>query len=130
MKILLLLSISWMMLLSNNNYQEISSIDLSVLVGHWRIDMSPQDSTDDNFAMMKITKIVDHSFEGEFYREGVKARKVQTNTQRGIIYSSFISGDNSGTYNTTFYYQDGMLYGATHAVDRDFLAVWTASKIK
>mgnify|MGYP001798001158 CR=1 FL=1 len=104
--------------------------DLEVLLGQWQLDMSPQDQTDDNFAMMNITKIVDGSFEGEFYREGVKIRNAQTNTQLGIIYGSLISGDRSGTYNTAFYYKDGVLYGTTHAVDRDFLAVWTAVKTK
>jgi len=103
-------------------------IDLEVLVGHWELDMSPQNPEDDNFAMMKITKISDSSFEGEFYRSGVKIRNAQINTQLGKIYGALISGDRSGTYHSTFYYEDGILHGTTHAIDRDFLAVWTAKK--
>ena len=117
-------------LTSTSIHQKTDPIDLNVLVGHWQLDMSPQDTTDANFAMMHITKIVDHSFEGEFYREGVKIRNAQINTQLGIIYGSLISGDGTGTYNTTFYYQEGVLHGTTHAVDRNFLSVWTAVKTK
>ena len=98
------------------------------LVGTWKLDMSPQDTTDDNFAMMKIDKIDGSSFTGTFYREGVELTNGQLNTQRGIVYGALVSGDNSGTYNTTFYLKDGKLYGSTHALDRNFLAVWIATK--
>lgn len=103
--------------------------DLAVLVGQWKLDMSPQDKTDSNFAMMNITEIEGNTFKGEFYREGVKISNAQTNTQFGIIYGALVSKDNSGTYNTTFYYKDGLLHGTTHSIDRNFLAVWTATKI-
>ena len=103
-------------------------IDLNVLVGKWKLDMSPQDKTDSNFAMMNITKIEGNSFEGEFYRQGVKITNAQINTQLGVIYGALVSGDNSGIYNTTFYYKDGMLQGSTHSIDKKFLSVWTATK--
>lgn len=103
--------------------------DLAVLVGQWKLDMSPQDKTDSNFAMMNITEIEGNTFKGEFYREGVNISNAQINTQLGIIYGALVSKDNSGTYNTTFYYKDGLLHGTTHSIDRNFLAVWTATKI-
>lgn len=103
--------------------------DLAVLVGQWKLDMSPQDKTDSNFAMMNITEIEGNTFKGEFYREGVNISNAQINTQLGIIYGALVSKDNSGTYNTTFYYKDGLLPGTTHSIDRNFLAVWTATKI-
>ena len=62
--------------------------DLTVLVGKWKLDLSPQDKTDSNFAMMDITKIEGNTFEGEFYREGVKIRNAQINTQLGNIYGA------------------------------------------
>lgn len=104
--------------------------DLQQLVGEWKLDMSPQDTTDSNFAMMRIDKITSKSVEGTFYREGVKMREGRVNTQLDVIYVALISGDNSGDYNTTFYYKNGKLYGSTHAIKKDFLAVWTAEKIK
>jgi len=107
---------------------QISNDDLQQLVGSWKLDMSPQDNTDNNFAMMSITKITESSIEGEFYRTSVSIQEGRVNTQSGIIHAALISGDNSGTYNSSFYYKDGVLYGSTHAVDRGFLAVWTATK--
>ncbi|MBW1295435.1 hypothetical protein [Aquimarina litoralis] len=104
--------------------------DLQQLVGEWKLDMSPQDSTDSNFAMMRIDKITPKSVEGTFYREGVKMREGRVNTQLDVIYVALISGDNSGDYNTTFYYKNGKLYGSTHSIKKDFLAVWIAEKIK
>lgn len=106
-----------------------TTIDLSVLVGQWKLDMSPQDKTDLNFATMNITKIEGNTFKGEFYREGVNIRNAQINTQLGIIYGALVSMDNSGTYNTTFYYKDGLLHGTTHSIDRNFLAAWVATRI-
>lgn len=105
-----------------------TDIDLNVLVGKWKLDMSPQDKTDSNFAMMNITKVEEKTFKGEFYREGVKIRNAQINTQLEVIYGALVSGDNSGIYNTTFYYKDGLLQGTTHSIGKDFLAVWTATK--
>lgn len=91
--------------------------------------MSPENTSDENFAMMEITKATNNSLEGFFYREGVEIQEGRINTQTGIIYAALISGDNSGQYNTAFYYQDGILFGTTHSISRDFLAVWTATKL-
>ena len=111
-----------------NSQAQITDIDLQELVGTWKLDMTPQDTTDNNFAMMSITKINSQMVEGEFYRTSVAIKEGRVNTQSGTIYVALISGDNSGEYNSTFYYKDGMLFGSTHAVDRGFLAVWTATK--
>ena len=128
---MLYLIVFCLLTLSSNDIQKKSdNLDLNVLVGDWKLDMSPQDKTDQNFATMRITKIVDNSFKGEFYREGVNIRNSNLNTQLGIIYGALVSGDNTGTYNTSFYYKDGILHGTTHAVNRNFLSVWTATKNK
>lgn len=127
MKTIYAISICLITILSTNIEYKKEKID--VILGTWKIDMSPQDKTDANFAMMKITKVKEQSFEGEFYRKGVKIKKGKLNTQLGIIYGALISGDGTGEYNTTFYFKNDVLYGTTHAVDRDFLSVWTATKI-
>ncbi|MEO1438647.1 MAG: hypothetical protein AAFV80_24110 [Bacteroidota bacterium] len=123
--LLISLSACWL----NTEPSLTESIDTQILVGHWKLDMSPQDSTDSNFAMMHIKKVTASSFTGDFYRKGVSIKNAQINTQTGKLYGALTSGDNSGTYNTTFLYQDGMLYGTTHAIDKAFLSVWTATKI-
>ena len=99
-----------------------------VLLGKWKLDMSPQDLTDDNFAMMEIKSVKNNQMKGTFYRQGVKLQNGQLNTLTGTLYGALESGDNSGTYNTSFYFENGKLYGTTHAVDRGFLAVWVATR--
>jgi len=111
------------------NDDQNESPDLNVLVGTWELDMSPENTSDANFAMMEITKVTNNSFEGFFYREGVEIQEGRINTQTGTIYGALVSGDNSGKYNTAFYYKDGILFGTTHSLSRDFLAVWTATKL-
>ncbi|AXG72258.1 hypothetical protein KORDIASMS9_04527 [Kordia sp. SMS9] len=103
-------------------------IDTNVLIGEWQLDMSPENTTDANFAKMIITKVNNNELKGSFYRDGVRIREGRINTQTGIIYGALVSGDNSGEYNTSFYYKNGKLYGSTHAIGRAFLAVWTATK--
>ena len=98
------------------------------LLGNWRIDMTPSDKSDANFAMMRIDKIENNLVEGDFYREGVEITEGRTNSQSNRIYIALISGDNSGQYNTTFYYENGKIYGTTHSIERDFLAVWEGEK--
>ncbi|WP_281540959.1 hypothetical protein [Maribacter aestuarii] len=110
--------------------QDNKETNTEVLLGEWKLDMSPQTKDDNNFALMRITSVEDNKMEGIFYREGVQLKNGQINTQRGIIYAALTSGDNSGDYNTSFYYDNGKLYGTTHAVDRDFLSVWIADKVQ
>ena len=80
--------------------------------------------------MMRITSVDNEKMQGTFYREGVKLKNGRINTQLGVIKAALTSGDNSGQYNTAFYYENGKLYGTTHALDRGFLAVWIAEKVK
>lgn len=130
MKTLTVLLTCLIVTLSNDFKNKEEKADVNRLLGEWRLDMSPQDKTDSNFAMMKITKINNMTFQGEFYRNGVEIRNGQINIQLGVIYGALISGDNSGEYNTTFYLEDGILHGSTHSVQRGFLSVWTATKVK
>jgi len=104
--------------------------DPRLLIGSWKIDMSPQDLSDENFALMRIEKLEGNGFEGIFYREGVQIQNGQINTQLDKLYGALVSEDGTGHYNTAFYYEDGLLHGSTHAIERNFLSVWTAKKIK
>ena len=112
-----------------NKEQNLNSADPSELIGHWRIDLSPENNNDDNFAKMIISSVEENSIEGIFYRDGVKIKEGRITNSQGIIYVALISGDNSGTYNTSFHFEDGMLFGTTHSLDKDFLAVWKAIKL-
>ena len=128
MKTMYVVLISVLLSIPQLSKAQTTEINLTVLVGKWKLDMSPQDQTDSNFAMMEISEIKDNSFKGVFYREGVEIKDAQINTQLGVIYGALISGDNSGDYNSSFYLKDGILHGTTHAVNRNFLSVWTGIK--
>ena len=128
MKTMYVVLISVLLSIPQLSKAQTTEINLTVLVGKWKLDMSPQDQTDSNFAMMEISEIKDNSFKGVFYREGVEIKDAQINTQLGVMYGALISGDNSGDYNSSFYLKDGILHGTTHAVNRNFLSVWTGIK--
>ncbi|PTX59447.1 hypothetical protein C8N46_10935 [Kordia periserrulae] len=117
-----------MLVITIQTQAQSKNMDANILVGTWVLDMSPENPNDANFAEMMITKVANNTLEGFFYREGVSIRNGKINTQLGTVYGALVSGDNSGDYNTAFYYKDGKLYGSTHALERDFLAVWTATK--
>jgi hypothetical protein len=128
MKKLCLIAIAIMILSTSSIMAQSDPLDLTQLLGSWKLDMSPQDTTDTNFALMEITSIDENSLSGTFYREGVKIQEGRVNTLSGRIYAALISGDNSGKYHSAFYYEEGVLYGTTHAIDRGFLSVWVATK--
>lgn len=128
MKTVQLIACCLVVLISTQLQAQTEKVDTNVLVGEWKLDMSPENATDANFAKMIITKVDNNTLKGYFYRDGVRIRDGRINTQVGIIYGALVSGDNSGTYNTSFYYKDGKLHGSTHALEREFLAVWTATK--
>ena len=114
---------------SQLSYGQENKIDLQELLGTWQLDLTPTKKTDNNFALMKIDSISDNNVVGEFYREGVPIREGRTNTQSGRIYVALVSGDNSGDYNSSFYLENGKIFGSTHSLDRDFLAVWVGEKL-
>ena len=91
----------------SENISETATMDIKLLKGNWKIDLSPENDSDNNFAKMIITDVGDNSLEGYFYRDEVKIREGRVNTKRGIIYGALVSGDNSGIYNTSFYYKNG-----------------------
>ena len=101
-----------------------------LLVGTWQLDLTPQNKLDDNFANMVIHRVDGKNFYGEFYREGVKIQKGHINFSNGRISAALISEDNSGKYATSFYLKNGELHGTTHALERGFLAIWTAAKLQ
>lgn len=100
----------------------------ALLIGTWKLDMTPDNPNDNNFAKMTINKIEKGKVYGEFYRDGVKMQYGVINKQTKKTTVALVSSDNSGSYNTSFYIEDGILYGTTHAIKREFLAIWTATK--
>lgn len=109
-------------------YAQEKLLDLNQLIGSWELDLTPDNQSDSKFAIMRIDQIDNNLVEGIFYRKGVKITEGRTNSQSGKIYVALVSGDNSGNYNTSFYLENGKLYGSTHSLKKDFLSVWIAKK--
>jgi len=129
MRLFQILMISMLLSYSNRVVAQSSQTNVEVLVGMWKIDLSPQDTSDDNFAQMEIVKASENSIKGTFYREGVEMKEGRISISEGIIHAALVSSDNSGSYNTAFYYKDGVLYGTTHSIKKNFLSVWKAQKL-
>ena len=100
------------------------------LLGQWQIDLTPTDPSDNNVATMTIEDINDLQFFGEFYRTGVTIQNGRLNISNGRVYGALISADGTGQYASSFYLDNGKLYGTTHALGRKFLSVWTATRQK
>ena len=129
MKIAYLLPIGLLMFHLHSACAQPTEPNLDVLRGTWQIDLSPEDKNDDNFAKMLISSVGKNTVEGTFYRDGVKIREGRLRVSGGTIYVALVSGDNSGIYNTSFRLEEDVLYGTTHSIDKDFLAVWEAKKL-
>ncbi len=111
-------------------YAQQHKVNPKLLIGHWKLDLTPGDTTDNNFAQMKISQVSKNTFTGSFYNADTPIKKGTISTQADLLYGALVSGDNSGIYNTSFYYEKGTLYGSTHSLGRNFLSVWTATKTK
>lgn len=130
-KTLLLLFIS--LILNYPNFlsaQTNTPVNLELLKGIWQLDMTPQNPLDSSFASMHIRHITSDTIKGYFYRKGVEIKEGRINQKTGILHVAFVTSDNSGDYNTAFHYKNGKLHGSTHSLKKDFLSVWTATKLK
>ena len=109
--------------LQNSYSQELTNEKLIPLLGTWDLDLTPEDSTDNVSAILKISQINESKIEGYFYSEFSTITNSTINIQSDRIYVAFVTNDNSGFYNTSLYIKDGKLFGTTHAVERSFLSV-------
>ena len=73
-----------------------------------------------------VTAIDGDTFTGTFYQSAIQEGRI--NTDWGAVYFAFVTSDGSGTYHTAGRLIEGRLEGTTHALGRDFLAVWTAER--
>ena len=81
-------------------------LDPSILKGKWILDTTPHIEDDSKFASMEITKVTGDTLEGYFYRAGVNITEGQINLSTGKMYGALVSGDGTGKYYTSFYYEN------------------------
>ena len=103
--------------------QEISPKDL---IGNWQVDLRPSPGSDPYYTDLNITEVKDNTFKGSYYGSPIKHGNI--NTSWGKLHFAFVTSDGSTTYHSTGQLIDGKLVGTTHALERDFLSVWTGEK--
>jgi hypothetical protein len=103
------------------------SIDPQILVGSWKIDLRPTPDAEPYYQHLVIDQVGDGTFSGTFYYDS-EITSANINVDWNDLVIAFVTADNSGFYNTTARYEDGILKGTTHSIGRNFLSVWTAVK--
>lgn len=99
------------------------------LLGQWRVDLTaaPQPAKNERYYTdLQITSVQGDRITGTFY--GSPIEKGRINRSWGGVRFAFITRDGGGgTYHHSGEFVDGRLIrGLSHAIDRDFLSVWTA----
>ena len=99
------------------------------LIGDWRVDLTaaPEEGVKGRYYTdMKIVTVDGNRITGTFY--GSKMEKGRINRAWGTVHFAFVTHDGGGgEYHHSGEFIDGRLIrGLSHAIDRDFLAVWTA----
>ena len=95
----------------------------------WRVDLTASPAEGKNahyYAQMEIASVDGNRITGTFY--GSKMENGRINRSWGGVRFAFITHDGGGgTYHHSGELVDGRLIrGLSHAIDRDFLSVWTA----
>lgn len=98
------------------------------LLGTWRVDLTNQPGDTPYYAEMVITAVKDDRIAGAFY--GSPMEKGRITRDWGTVRFAFVTRDGGGgVYNHSGELVDSrLLRGLSHALDRDFLSVWTADR--
>ena len=98
------------------------------LVGEWRVDLTSKPGAEPYYAVMTVKSVDGDRITGVFYDSPMEKGRITR--AWGSVRFAFVTHDkNGGTYNTSGEFVDGRLIrGVTHALDRDFLSIWTADR--
>jgi len=103
-------------------------IDESALVGAWRVDLTSQPGDAPYYSEMVVTTAAGGRITGTFYGSPMENGRVLRDW--GTVRFAFVTRDGGGgVYNHSGELVDGrLLRGLSHALQRDFLSVWTADR--
>lgn len=101
--------------------------NVSALEGEWIVDLRPTPDAAEYLVEFSVSKMKGKTFEGRFYDTNIRHGRL--NGDWGEVRFAFVTEDGQATYHTSGKLTgDGRLEGTTHAIGRDFLAVWTAKR--
>lgn len=103
-----------------------TKIDLTTLVGTWKVDLRPTPDAPAYFQTFEIKKVEGNTFTGTFY--GTEIKNGRFNQDWETVYMAFTSEDNSGFYNHFAKLVGTRLEGASHSLGRNFLLPWRADR--
>jgi hypothetical protein len=98
------------------------------LVGEWRVDLTSKPGDGAYYAEMTIKSVDGDRITGTFYDSPMEKGRITRDW--GTVRFAFVTRDGGGgVYNHSGEFVDGRLIrGLSHALDRDFVAVWTADR--
>lgn len=102
--------------------------DAAGLVGTWSVDLRPTPDADPYFQEFVVSEVDGNTFQGTFY--GTALENGRINRDWGDLRFAFTTDDGSGAYHTSGTLVGDELTGTTHALGREFLSVWTATRAK
>lgn len=103
--------------------------DPSRLIGTWLADLRPRPDAPDYDQEFVVRGVANQVPVGTFY--GRELQDARLNLDWGTTHFAFTTSDarERGTYNTAGRIVGDHLEGTTHPLGRNFLAVWTATRV-
>lgn len=105
-----------------------SASDWNSLIGEWKVSLRSSSGEVMGTTMFLITEANGKTVRGSFY--GSPLRQVHVASVDGTLHFAFTTSDVNSLYHGTARFAAGRLEGSTHALDRGFLSVWTAERLK
>ncbi len=106
---------------------ETAAPEAASLIGTWRIDLRPTPDAEPYYQEMVIESVDDNTITGTFY--GAEITDGRLNLNWDAVHFAFVTSDGVGNYNTSGVIDGDAVRGTTHAIGREFLSVWTGTKI-
>lgn len=100
----------------------------AALLGTWRLDLRPAPDSPPVEQEFVVASVDGDSIVGTFYRSRIQ--NADFNGAWGPLHVAFTTSDGSGVYHHhAVLVAPGRLEGTTHALGRNFLAVWRAARV-
>lgn len=107
--------------------QNLSAPNWVALIGEWKVSLRSSSGRLMGTTTFVVSEADGKTIKGSFY--GSPLRQVHTASVDGTLHFAFITSDVNSLYHGTARFAAGRLEGSTHALDREFLSVWTAERV-
>ncbi len=98
------------------------------LIGTWKVDLRPTPDAEPYYQEFVVESVEGDTIRGTFYGTAIEHGRL--NADWGQVRFAFSTADGSGPYNTSGVFNGTRIEGTTHSLGRDFLAVWSAERVR